>query len=94
MVHVLQSQQGNTSWLNFIGLAILCGGAYDDAYNFNNDDLGLPLYVFNMEQQARIIEFYYTGLIAEEYRERCRKTIGDFQTNPPPPSWPYGFPGL
>lgn len=74
---------------------------YEKSYRIDLNDLGKPLWRFNMEQQARIIEYDYLGYYkscGQAYERAAKKTIGNFQTQPPRPAQNYDprdfdFPG-
>jgi Domain of unknown function (DUF4157) len=80
MTHVLQYQQGH-----YIKTKGILWGAYDyipycNPYAYSNSTLGMPLYRFNMEQQADIIADYHTGQIPHSYRAAATRTIGTYDT--------------
>jgi hypothetical protein len=102
MTHVLQSQQGNYNYVDATILKFYYFLSYENAYPFDLESLGRPLYTFNLEQQAEIISMYFTDnpylRIPRDYRCAAWVTIGDYQTQPPPlrPSpvaWPIYLPG-
>jgi RHS repeat-associated protein len=86
MTHVLQTQQGNDNVEDWKWLVIFYAGEYDASYKIDPDRYGEPLWTFNMEQQAHIIENNHKGVYgkyAKELQEKVKQTIGDFQTQRP-----------
>ncbi|WP_146512737.1 RHS repeat-associated core domain-containing protein, partial [Thalassoglobus neptunius] len=83
MTHVMQSQKGNWNFTDGPALLAKYGGNYGKSYDFNYNDLGKPLHTFNMEQQARIVEWNYMGIFTGEDLERCKRTLEGFHTQPP-----------
>ena len=90
MMHVLQSQNGNWNYIDGPGLWFGNWFDYEQSYYFDVNRLGQPLWRFNMEQQARIVEYYYLGIYKGSDRALAQQTIGDFETQPPsPPARPW-----
>jgi hypothetical protein len=79
---VLQSQQGRYNFLDAPFETVKNFGDYDAVYEFDREDLGKPLYEFNFEQQARIVEWFFAGVFKDDELERAKKTIKGFQTHP------------
>jgi len=87
MTHVLQSQQGNWNQIDFLYHYFGNSFDYGATYGFDFEQLGQPLYTFNFEQQAQIIQWYMTdpNRIPDDYRRAWEQTLQGFQTQPPGP---------
>ncbi len=82
MMHVLQSQKGNVNWIEGPWLWLTTRD-YQESYDYDPADLGQPLYRFNLEQQAMIIQHLFEGEFEGEELERALKTLEGFRTQMP-----------
>lgn len=86
--HVLQNQQGNYNYLDFVELWVGHWFDYRATYEVDRTMLGQPLWLFNMEQQAVIVQSVYMGYYTGDDLVRAQQTIEGFQTQPPRPTLP------
>jgi hypothetical protein len=84
--HVLQAQQGQVNWIDGSILHTYGKLTGTDVYAYDKNDLGRPLWEFNMEQQAQIVAHYFTNrhhYIPPQFRPAALQTIQGFQTQRP-----------